>query len=121
MACCSCLLCTGAADGCVRVWRAYLNHGLQRLATAWQAVPIRQPPALLRQGAAYALTEYPSLLYAAGGCHPDVLQVRGRGGARGRGDYRLGSRGLQQVRSVAVMHEPSSCCWHMVCQTMAPR
>lgn len=65
----------GGADGCVRVWRAYLNHGLQRLATAWQAVPIRQPPALLRQGAAYALTEYPSLLYAAGGCHPDVLQV----------------------------------------------
>jgi hypothetical protein len=71
-----CLLAPGAADGCVRVWRAYLNHGLQRLATAWQAVPIRQPPALLRHGAAYALTEYPSLLYAAGGCHPDVLLVR---------------------------------------------
>jgi hypothetical protein len=74
----------GAADGCVRVWRAYLNHGLQRLATAWQAVPLRQPPALLRQGAAYALTEYPSLLYAAGGCHPDVLQVRREGWGRGR-------------------------------------
>jgi hypothetical protein len=107
------LLLTGGTDGSVRVWRAYLNPGLQRLATAWQAVPMRAPGPLLRQGAAYALTEYPSLLYACGGCQPDVLQVsvcvcgvhaayavcarcqgaaRGRaaGSARGRGARRRG-------------------------------
>lgn len=50
-------------------------QGLQRLASAWQAVPIRQPPAPLSQAAAYALTASgPPLLYAVGGCHPDVLQ-----------------------------------------------
>jgi hypothetical protein len=51
-------------------------QGLQRMAAAWQAVPIRQPPTPVRQAAAFALTSSgPPLLYAAGGCHPDLLQV----------------------------------------------
>jgi hypothetical protein len=52
------------------------SQGLQRMAAAWQAVPIRQPPTPVRQAAAFALTSSgPPLLYAAGGCHPDLLQV----------------------------------------------
>jgi hypothetical protein len=46
------------------------------MAAAWQAVPIRQPPTPVRQAAAFALmSSGPPLLYAAGGCHPDLLQV----------------------------------------------
>lgn len=68
--CCALLCCA------VRPFPLWWPQGLQRMAAAWQAVPIRQPPTPVRQGAAFALTySGPPLLYAAGGCHPDLLQV----------------------------------------------
>ena len=70
------LLLACASDGAVRVWRSYLHSGNQRLATAWQAVPMRQPAAPVPWSACYALADATRhyWLYAAGGSHPDVLQ-----------------------------------------------
>jgi len=70
------LLLTCASDGAVRVWRSYLHSGNQRLAAAWQAVPMRQPAAPVPWSASYALADATRQywLYAAGGSHPDVLQ-----------------------------------------------
>lgn len=67
------LLLTCAADGAVRIWRSYLNAGNQRMATAWQAVPITQDPLPHLRPSAYALTSAPYSLFAVGGSHPDVL------------------------------------------------
>lgn len=47
--------------------------GAQRIATAWQAVPLRQPPSPSPSPACFALGDAPYALYAAGGSHPDVL------------------------------------------------
>lgn len=70
------LLLTCAADGAVRVWRSYLHSGNQRMAAAWQAVPMRQPASPVPWTASYALADATRQywLYAAGGSHPDVLQ-----------------------------------------------
>lgn len=70
------LLLACASDGAVRVWRSYLHSGNQRLAAAWQAVPMRQPAAPVPWNACYALADAAAAywLYAAGGSHPDVLQ-----------------------------------------------
>jgi WD40 repeat protein len=67
------LLLACAADGAVRVWRSYLHAGQQRMATAFQAVPIHQPPMPCIRPAAYALAPSLAALYAAGGSHPDVV------------------------------------------------
>lgn len=70
------LLLTCASDGAVRLWRSYLHSGNQRLAAAWQAVPMRQPASPVSNSATYALSDATRQywLYAAGGCHADVLQ-----------------------------------------------
>eukprot|EP00879_Flechtneria_rotunda_P031613 GHRR01034550.1.p1 GENE.GHRR01034550.1~~GHRR01034550.1.p1 ORF type:complete len:399 (+),score=147.66 GHRR01034550.1:297-1493(+) len=92
------LLLTGAADGAVRVWRAYLNQGLQRMAAAWQAVPIRQPPTPVRQAATFAMSEGPPLLFAVGGCHPDLIQC-----------WDLISEQVMQQVPVRSSHSSSAC------------
>jgi regulator-associated protein of mTOR len=68
------LLLAASADGAVAVWRSYLKRGNQRLATAWQAVEIHQPPVPLARPAAFELAPSMSSLYAAGGSSPDVVQ-----------------------------------------------
>ncbi|KAK9819637.1 hypothetical protein WJX72_000593 [[Myrmecia] bisecta] len=71
------LLLAGAADGAVRVWRDYVFKGQQRLATAWQAVPLPQMPSSSGTGrrAVYEWSEQMGALYAAGGNSPGAVHI----------------------------------------------
>ncbi|KAL3149110.1 hypothetical protein ABBQ32_001950 [Trebouxia sp. C0010 RCD-2024] len=72
------LLLAGTADGAVRVWRNYALKGEQRLATAWQAVPVAQVHSysqLYPQQAVFALDEPSGRLYAAGGAAASTVHT----------------------------------------------
>ena len=65
------LLC-GSSDGSVRIWRNHTLRDTQTMATALQAATIHLPPA---HGHATAFEWSPqrSLLFAAGGSHPEMM------------------------------------------------
>ncbi len=65
------LLC-GSADGAVRVWRNYTLKDSHSMATALQAVTIHLPPAH-GHATAYEWSASRSLLFAAGGSHPEMI------------------------------------------------
>lgn len=70
------LLLAGTADGAVRVWRNYALKSEQRLASAWQTVPVAQVHSSsqqLPQQAVFALDESSARLYAAGGAAPSTV------------------------------------------------
>ncbi|KAL3133273.1 hypothetical protein ABBQ38_007154 [Trebouxia sp. C0009 RCD-2024] len=72
------LLLAATADGAVRVWRNYALKGEQRLATAWQAVPVAQVHSysqLYPQQAVFALDEPEGRLYAAGGAAASTVHT----------------------------------------------
>eukprot|EP00879_Flechtneria_rotunda_P020171 GHRR01021212.1.p1 GENE.GHRR01021212.1~~GHRR01021212.1.p1 ORF type:complete len:362 (+),score=131.40 GHRR01021212.1:165-1088(+) len=68
------------------------------MAAAWQAVPIRQPPTPVRQAATFAMSEGPPLLFAVGGCHPDLIQC-----------WDLISEQVMQQVPVRSSHSSSAC------------
>ncbi|KAL0035168.1 hypothetical protein WJX79_004418 [Trebouxia sp. C0005] len=71
------LLLAGTADGALRVWRNYAHKAEQRLATAWQAVPVAQAHSsqYYPQQAVFALNEASGRLYAAGGAAPSTVHT----------------------------------------------
>ncbi|DBA97523.1 hypothetical protein WJX77_009223 [Trebouxia sp. C0004] len=71
------LLLAGTADGALRVWRNYAHKAEQRLATAWQAVPVAQAHSSQYhpQQAVFALNEASGRLYAAGGATPSTVHT----------------------------------------------
>ncbi len=50
-----------------------LPTGNQRLASAWQGVPIHQPPLPTKRMAAFELCAPAAALFAVGGSHPDCV------------------------------------------------
>ncbi|CAL8465312.1 g4847 [Coccomyxa elongata] len=75
------LLMVGGADGSVRVWRDYTFRGTQRLATAWQAVPLAAGGAgLAPEGPAPTAYEWSEnlndgTLLAVGGSTPSTVHL----------------------------------------------
>ncbi|GAX72618.1 hypothetical protein CEUSTIGMA_g74.t1 [Chlamydomonas eustigma] len=65
------LLC-GSVDGAVRIWRNYTLKDSHHMATALQAVTIHLPPAH-GHPTAYEWSQSRSLLFAAGGSHPEMV------------------------------------------------
>ena len=65
------LLC-GGLDGAVRIWRNYTLKDGHNMATALQAVTIHLPPAH-GHATAYEWSPSRSLLFAAGGSHPEMV------------------------------------------------
>jgi WD40 repeat protein len=62
-----------AADGAVRIWRSYTRSGAQRMATAWQAVPVNQPLLPVNTPSVFEWSAPLCSLFAAGGSHPSVV------------------------------------------------
>ncbi|KAG1677758.1 hypothetical protein FOA52_001070 [Chlamydomonas sp. UWO 241] len=66
------MLLAGCVDGSVRVWRNYTLKDAHSLATALQAVTIHLPPTH-GHGTAFKWSAPRSLLFAAGGSHPEMV------------------------------------------------
>jgi hypothetical protein len=66
------MLRAGCVDGSVRVWRNYTLKDAHSMATALQAVTIHLPPTH-GHGTAFEWSAPRSLLFAAGGSHPEMV------------------------------------------------